>query len=90
MSKTTSERFCLEKLYSDHFTMLYRLACNQLNRYIGSTTDASDMVQDVYLLAASNAKAHKLSTFKIQRYGVRYMLCRQTYVEKSLLTMSVI
>ena len=43
---------CLEQLYIDHFSLLYRLACNQLIRYTGSATDASDMVQDVFLLAA--------------------------------------
>jgi len=53
MSKTTVELSCLEQLYDEHFAMLYRLACNQLNRYTGSATDAPDMVQDVFLLAAN-------------------------------------
>lgn len=53
MSKTGSEPSCIEQLYDEHFAMLYRLACNQLYRYTGSAADAPDMVQDVFLLAAS-------------------------------------
>lgn len=53
MNNSSSELPCLEQLYLENFSLLYRLACNQLNRYIGSATDAPDMVQDVFLLASS-------------------------------------
>lgn len=59
MNNTSSELPCLEQLYFDYFSLLYRLACNQLYRYTGSNADAADMVQEVFLLAA-----RKWSTLK--------------------------
>jgi len=52
MKQTSLKMFCLEQLYCEYSAMLYKLACRQLMRYTGSSADAMDMVQDVFVLAA--------------------------------------
>lgn len=42
----------LEELHIKHYTTLLRLAQNKLRRLTGSTAEAEDVVQDVFLLAA--------------------------------------
>lgn len=42
----------LEELHSAHYATLLRLAQNRLRSLIGSTAEAEDVVQDVFLLAA--------------------------------------
>lgn len=51
MDQTGAESFTFEQLYNEHFSTLYRLACHQLRCYTSSCTDASDIVQEVFLLA---------------------------------------
>ena len=42
----------LEDLYQQHYAALYQLACNRLRMYVGHCSDAQDVLQDVFLLAA--------------------------------------
>lgn len=42
----------LESLYTQHYPLMYKLACNRLYAFTGSATDAEDVVQTVFLLAA--------------------------------------
>lgn len=51
MSHTNAELHDLEQLYILYSKQLYRLACNRLYSKTGSTTDAADIVQSVFLLA---------------------------------------
>ena len=51
MDQTGAQTFTFEQLYNEYFSTLYRLACNQLRRSTGSCTDASDIVQEVFMLA---------------------------------------
>lgn len=42
----------LKQLYECNYTMLYRLACNRLTAGMGHLSDAQDVLQEVFLLAA--------------------------------------
>ena len=50
----------LEELHSAHYATLLRLAQNRLRSLIGSTAEAEDVVQDVFLLAAEIVKREKI------------------------------
>lgn len=43
----------LEQTYTEYFDMLYKLARRQLYKYTGSTAEAADVVQSVFVIAAS-------------------------------------
>lgn len=42
----------LRELFDRYYKIIYRLAANRLYTYTGSTEDAQDIVQEVFLLAA--------------------------------------
>lgn len=46
------EEFWLRELYEAYYKQVYRLAANRLYAYTGSSAEAQDVVQEVFLLAA--------------------------------------
>lgn len=46
------EEFWLRELYNAYYKKVYRLAVNRLYTYTGSSAEAQDVVQEVFLLAA--------------------------------------
>lgn len=46
------EEFWLRELYDTYYKQVYRLAVNRLYAYTGSSAEAQDVVQEVFLLAA--------------------------------------
>lgn len=42
----------LEKLYTENYSMVYKLVTRTLRQYTSTANDASDIVQDVFVLAA--------------------------------------
>lgn len=46
------EEFWLRELYDAYYKKVYRLAVNRLYTYTGSSAEAQDVVQEVFLLAA--------------------------------------
>ena len=52
MLKMNSNTSFLEKLYTENYAMVYRFITFTLNRHGGKTSDAPDLVQEVFVLAA--------------------------------------
>lgn len=52
MLRMDSNSAFLERLYIDNYRLVYKLVTRALRQYGLSTNDASDIVQDVFVLAA--------------------------------------
>ena len=52
MLRVESDAAFLERLYRENYTLVYKLVSRTLRQYTSVTNDASDIVQDVFVLAA--------------------------------------
>lgn len=59
MSKTDGSLSYLEQLYTENYSLVYKLVARLLRQYGLSTNDASDIVQDVFILAAKRSDVLK-------------------------------
>ena len=78
MFNTGGDVAFLEKLYTENYALVYKLAMRMLRRHSCITTDAADITQDVFILAA-----RRIDLLKAHPNPVGWLLKTTQYVCKN-------
>lgn len=75
MQKKDSDALFLEKLYIENYDLVFKLVTRILRQYVSVTNDASDIVQDIFILAA-----RRIDVLKVHPNPVGWLLKTARYV----------